>query len=82
MKLPNVPLLSYLVNLIEEILKTDGPVVAKAAAAGAMGAAESDPKVAAIAAGISGVLAANQVLKAAVDAHPDAPEITPSPTVK
>jgi transcriptional regulator of nitric oxide reductase len=74
----NIPLLSYLVNLIEELLKKDGPVVAKAAGAAAVAGAESDPKVQAITAATVAVLAATKTLKTAVDAHPDAPEITPA----
>lgn len=76
----NVPLLSYLVNLIEELLKKDGPVVAKAAASAAVAGAETDPKVQAITAATVAVLAATQTLKAAVNEHPDAPEIIPATT--
>ncbi len=82
MTTPNIPLLSYLVNLIEEILKTDGPPIAKAAATAAVAGAESDPKVAAITSAAVAVLAATQELKTAVNDHPDAPEITPAPAAK
>lgn len=71
----NIPLLSYLVNLIEELLKKDGPVVAKAAASAAVAGAESDPKVQAITAATVAVLEATKALKTAVNEHPDAPEI-------
>jgi hypothetical protein len=78
----NIPLLSYLVNLIEEMLKKDGPVVAqsvgKAAATAAIASAASDPKVQAITAASVAFLAATQDLKAAVNDHPDAPEIIPA----
>ncbi len=74
----NIPLLSYLVNLIEEVLKTDGPVVAKAATAAAVASAESDPKVQAVTAASVVLLQAAQDLKTAVNDHPDAPEIIPA----
>jgi hypothetical protein len=74
----NVPLLSYLVNLIEELLKKDGPVVAQAATSAALAGAESDPKVRAVTVASVTLLAAAQNLKAAVNNHPDAPEIIPA----
>jgi hypothetical protein len=78
----NVPLLSYLVNLIEEMMTKDGPVVGKAvgkaAATAAIASAQSDPKVQAITAASVAFLAATQDLKAAVNEHPDAPEIIPA----
>ena len=74
----NIPLLSYLVNLIEELLKKDGPVVAQSAGAAALASAESDPKVQGIMVASTALLAATQNLKTAVNAHPDAPEITPA----
>ncbi len=78
----NIPLLSYLVNLIEEVLKTDGPPVAKAvgtaAASAAIAGAESDPKVQAVTMASVALLDAAQRMKAAVNDHPDAPEIIPA----
>ncbi len=77
----NIPLLSYLVHLIEEIMKTDGPVVAKAAgeaaATAAIASAESDPKVQAVTAASLALMTAAQNLKTAVNEHPDAPAIEP-----
>ncbi len=77
----NIPLLSYLVHLIEEVLKSDGPVVAKAAgqaaATAAVASAESDPKVQAVTAASIALAQAAQNLKAAVNEHPDAPIVTP-----
>ncbi len=69
----NIPVLSYLVHLIEELLKTEAPVVGEAAAA----AAEQDPKVQAVTSASAALLDAAQRLKAAVDDHPDAPTIVP-----
>ncbi len=81
----NVPLLAYLVNLIEELLTKDGPVLAKAAGQGAataaIASAQADPKVQAITAASVALLAATQDLKSAVNDHPDAPEITTRGTV-
>jgi hypothetical protein len=74
----NIPLLSYLVHLIESILKNDAPVIGKAAATAAVATAESDPKVQAITVASVALLAATQNLKTAVEAHPDAPEIIPA----
>lgn len=74
-----LPMLTYLVHLIEEIFKTDGPVVAKVAAGAAVEAAESDPKVQAITAASAALLDAASTLKAAMADHPDAPVVTPAP---
>ncbi len=78
MKMPNIPLISYLVHLIEEVLKTEAPIVGKAAEAAAIETAEQDPKVQAITAGLVVLAQANQTLKTAVNEHPDAPEIVPA----
>lgn len=74
----NIPLLSYLVHLIEEVLKTDGPEVGKAVASAAVASVESDPKVQAVTAASVALLVATRDLKAAVNEHPDAPEIMPT----
>lgn len=74
----NIPLLSYLVNLIEEVLKTSGPAVGKAAAEAAVTTAESDPKVQAVTDASVALLTAAQSLKTAVNNHPDAPDIIPA----
>ncbi len=75
----NIPLLSYLVNLIEEVLKSDGPAIGKAvgtaAAETAIASAESDPKVQAVTMASVALLDAAQRMKAAVNEHPDAPVI-------
>jgi len=69
----NIPLLSYLVNLIEEILKKDVPLAGKAALA----SAESNPKVQAVTVASVALLKVTESLKEAVNGHPDAPKITP-----
>ncbi len=74
----NIPLLSYLVHLIEEVLKKDAPVVGEAVAAAAVTSVESDPKVQAVTAASVALLEAAQTLKTAVDEHPDAPVIVPA----
>jgi hypothetical protein len=63
----NIPLLTKLAHLIEEILKADAPVVGRAAAAAAVASAESDPKVQAVTAASAVLLEAAQNLKAAVN---------------
>ncbi len=73
----NIPLLSYLVHLIEEIMKTDAPVIEKAATAAAIQTAEADPKVQAVQAASLALAQAAQELKTAVNEHPDAPSIEP-----
>ncbi len=75
----NIPLLSYLVHLIEEVLKEDGPVIAKAAEQTAIETAEQDPKVQAVTAASVVLLEAAQNLKTAVNEHPDAPVVTTPP---
>lgn len=78
----NIPLFSYLANLIVEMLSQGTPVVAKAAGkaatAAAVASAESDPKVQAVTAASVALLAAAKDFKAAVNDHPDAPEIIPA----
>ncbi len=76
----NIPLLSYLVHLIEEIIKKDAPIVGQAAAAAAVETAEQDPKVQAITAASAALFDAAQNLKTVVADHPDAPTVTPSPS--
>jgi hypothetical protein len=78
----NIPLLSYLVNLIEEVLKSTAPAVGKAAGTAAASTVESDPKAQAIIAASAVALAGIQGLKTAVNEHPDAPEIIPADTAK
>ncbi len=78
----NIPLLSYLVHLIEEVLKEDGPVIAKAATEAAIETAEQDPKVAAVTEASSLLLASAQNLKTAISEHPDAPVVTPAPAAE
>lgn len=73
----NIPVLSQLISLIEEILKAHGPAVAKAAEAAAVGAAydaaEQDPKVQAVTEASVVLLQAAKSLKAAIDAPPAPP---------
>lgn len=61
----NIPLLTQLVHLIEEIVKSEAPVVAGAATKAALQSAESDPKVQAVTAASLVLLEAAQNLKAA-----------------
>jgi len=68
----NIPLLSYLVHLIEEVLTKEAPI----AGAAAIASAESDPKVQAITTASVAVLAATKNLKDAVNDHPNTPEIS------
>ncbi len=83
----NVPVISQLVSLIEEIFKAHGQQVAtaagEAAGAAAVGVAEADPKVAAATEAAVALLAAAQNLKAALEAHPEAaaaaPVVVPPP---
>jgi hypothetical protein len=63
----NVPLLTKLMHLIEEIMKSEVPVVTTAA----VETAESDPKVQAITAASVALLSATQDMKAAINAPPD-----------
>jgi len=67
MTIKNVPVLHQLIVLIEEILKADAPVAAKAAETAALATAQSDPKVQAITAGATALLAAAQSLKAVIN---------------
>ncbi len=69
----NIPVLTQLVHLIEEILKTETPFVEKAAATAAIETAEQDPKVQAVTAASAALLEAAQNLKAAVNAPPAPP---------
>lgn len=72
----NLPLLGKLAHLIEEILKSEVPIMEKAAVATAVGAAESDPKVQAITAASVALLSAAQNLKTAAQT-PNAPHAAP-----
>ncbi len=76
----NVPILSYLAHLIEEILTKDASSVGKAAGMAALAEAESDPKVEAITAASATLLQAAKNLKEVVNDHPDAPVIAEPPT--
>lgn len=66
----NVPILTQLVYLIEEIVKEHGSTVAQAAgdaaATAALGTVEADPKVAAVTAASVALLTAAQSLKTAL----------------
>jgi hypothetical protein len=64
----NVPLLTNLVHLIEEIFKAEAPIAGKAAAAAALGTVEADPKIAAVTAASYALLEAAQTFKSAVSA--------------
>lgn len=69
----NIPLLTQLVHLIEEILKADTPVMEKAVTEAAVHSVESDPKVQAVQAASVALLAAAQNLKTVVNTSPDVP---------
>ncbi len=73
----NIPLLSYLVHLIEEVLSAEAPAVGKAAATAAVETAEKDPKVQAVTAASVALMDAAKNFKEAVNDHPDAPVIEP-----
>ncbi len=66
----NIPLLTQLAHLIEEILKADAPAVGKAAGEAALASAEADPKVQAVTLASSALLSAAIDLKAAVNTPP------------
>lgn len=61
----NIPLLSKLAHLIEEILKAEGPAIGQAVAGAAVATAEQDPKVEAVTAAAATLLMAAQQLKSA-----------------
>ena len=77
----NVPVISQLITLIEEIFKAHGEQVAKAASDAAVGAAvataEADPKVQAVTEASMAMLAAAQSLKAAIQTDPAAAAVAP-----
>lgn len=85
----NIPVITQLITLLEEIFKAHGQQVAQAAGAAAEGAAlstvESDPKVAAVTEASMALLAAAQNMKALMEQHPDAaavaPVVVPPPAV-
>lgn len=66
----NIPLLTQLVHLIEEIMKTDAPMAEKAAVAAAVESAEQDPKVLAVQSASLALLDAAKNLKTAVNTPP------------
>lgn len=70
----NLPVISQLVSLIEEIFKTHGTEVVKVAEQAAIGAAissvEVDPKVQAVTAASVSLLNAAQMLKEAINTAP------------
>jgi len=72
----NIPLITHLLNLIEEIFKADAPVVEKAVTEAAITTVETDPKVQAITAASAALVSAAQNLKTAVQ---DTPSPTPPP---
>ncbi len=61
----NIPVLTQLAHLIEEILKTEIPVAGHAAAEAAISDAESDPKIRAVTTASVALLDAAQRLKQA-----------------
>jgi hypothetical protein len=75
----NVPIITHLLHLIEEIFKADAPSVEKAVGVAALAAAEQDPKVEAVTAASVALLAAAQNLKVAMKADPEAAAATPTP---
>jgi hypothetical protein len=76
----NVPLLTNLLHLIEEIFKADAPAVGQAVGVAALAAAEQDPKVAAVTTASVALLAAAQNLKAAIHSDPVSAAAAPTPT--
>lgn len=77
----NVPVLTQLIILIEEIFKSHGSEVAQAAGQAAAGAAletaQQDPKVQAATEASIALLAAAQNLKAVMETHPAAAAAAP-----
>lgn len=70
----NIPLLTQMVHLIEEILKSEAPAMGKAAEEAAIVTAEQDPKVQAVQAASIALLSAAQDLKAAANPPPASPQ--------
>ncbi len=66
----NIPLLTQLVHLIEEVLKSEGAAAGQAAAQAAVGTMETDPKVQAVTEASMALMAAAQKLKAAANPPP------------
>lgn len=77
----NIPVLTQLAILIEEIFKSHGPEVAQAAEQAAVttavGTAEADPKVQAVTMASVALLTAAQNFKATVNAPPSVPQDAP-----
>lgn len=67
----NIPLLTQLAHLIEEILKADAPVMEKTVITAAISTAEQDPKVQAVQAASIALLTAAHDLKAATQTSAD-----------
>lgn len=63
----NIPLLAQLAHLIEEILKSDVPVVEKAATDAVVQSIEQDPKVQAVQTASIALMQAAKDLKAAAN---------------
>lgn len=72
----NIPVLTQLVLLIEELIKSHGPEVAQAAGqaaeAAAIQTAQTDPKTQAVTAASLALLSAAQNLKTAINTPPPA----------
>lgn len=75
----NIPLLSQLAHLIEEILRTDAPIAEDAIAAAALASVEQDPKVQAVQTATIALMTAAKDMKAAVAEHPAYPANLQSP---
>lgn len=81
----NLPVISQLVELIEEIFKAHGTEVVKVAEQAAIGAAvssvEADPKVEAVTEASVALLAAAQSLKSAIQTAPPVASVGLNPNV-
>ncbi len=66
----NIPVLTQLAHLIEEILKADAPAIGQAAGEAAIQTAEADPKVQAMTSASLALLDAAQRLKEAANTPP------------
>jgi uncharacterized membrane protein len=66
----NIPVITQLISLIEEIFKAHGATMAKAAEEAAVAGVEQDPKVQAVTVASVALLAAAQDLKTAISATP------------
>jgi hypothetical protein len=68
MSIPGLSVLEKFAHIILSLFESEAPAVGQAAAAAAVGAVESDPKVAAVTTAASAFVGAAKDLKTAIDA--------------